>query len=507
MDVFYASTNSGIVETEKLTKNKVESIKRKYVRDGTLETFPLNVHIWKACNSKQKEKLRMVLNTKPTRSMAGVSIIAIMPKPNGCPARCTFCPEGKNAPKSYTGFEPSTMRSIRNNYDAYKTVTERVAALKRTGHLTDKNEIIIQGGTFPSYEWDYQKDFVKRSFDGLNGEISETLAEAQKKNETAENRCIGLTVETRPDWIFPEQFLELGCTRIEMGLQSISDEVLEAVNRGHTVQQFKDAVKVLKEAGYKILYHIMPGLPKTTFEMDVKMMTEIFENEDFRPDMFKIYPTLVMPDTELYDQWKAGDYEPKDEEYYIKVIEEAYRRAPKWTRLMRVQRDIPAQYIGAGPKKGNLREYVEANLIEENYPVKEIRFREAGQVYKRTGKVAKNIELFVEKYRSSGGDEYFISAEDKEQDIILGFCRLRLGERPEAMLRELHIYGSVTGIGDEGQDTQHKGWGTKLMKKAEAISRDAGRKKMLVISGVGVREYYKNVHGYSRDGWYMGKNL
>ena len=495
-----------LLKEDKLTKRKTELLKRVWARENNSK-MPLNSEIWTNCSDDAKEKLRYVLNTKPTRNLAGVSIIAIMPKPNGCPARCTFCPEGKNAPKSYTGFEPSTMRSIRNNFDSYKTVSERLRSLANTGHITDKNELIIQGGTFPAYPWDYQKDFVKRAFDGFNGKFSKTLDEAKKINETSEHRCIGLTVETRPDWIFIDKFLELGCTRIEMGLQAPYDDVLDAVNRGHSVQQFKDSVKVLKEAGFKILYHIMPGLPNSDLERDLKAIDIIFEDEELKPDMFKIYPTLVMPDTELYDQWKSGEYEPKNEEYYQKVIEYAYRKAPKWTRLMRVQRDIPAQYIGAGPKKGNLREIVENRIIEENVSVKEIRFRESGQVYKRNKLIPKNVQLLVEKYRASDGDEYFISAEDIEQDILLGFCRLRLGERKEGMIRELHVYGSVTEIGELGIDTQHKGWGSKLMEKAEEIAKENGRDEMLVISGVGVREYYKKVHGYSLKNHYMWKEL
>lgn len=506
MGFFMKNLVNTLLKEKKLSKKKIESIKRSWSRE-TKNKMPLNSEIWSVLNEEEQHKLRPFLNTKPVRNLAGVSVIAIMPKPNGCPARCTFCPEGKNAPKSYTGFEPSTMRSMRNNYDSFKIVSERINSLSKTGHITDKNELIVQGGTFPSYDWDYQKEFIKGAFDGFNGKVSKSLSEAKKINETTENRCIGLTIETRPDWIFTDKFLELGCTRIEMGLQAPYDDVLNAVNRGHSVQDFKDAVKELKEAGFKILYHLMPGLPNSTLERDLKAIDMIFEDEEFKPDMFKIYPTLVMPNTELYDQWKSGDYEPKDEEYYSKIIDYAYKKSPKWVRLMRVQRDIPSQHIGAGPKKGNLREIVENKLIKEDHPIKEIRFRESGQVYKRKKITPKNVKLFVEKYRASGGDEYFISAEDSENDILLGFCRLRLGERSEAMIRELHVYGSVTEIGEDGKDTQHKGWGSKLLKEAEKIAKNHGRKEMLVISGVGVREYYKNVHGYKLKDHYMWKEL
>lgn len=511
-----------LLREENLTKRKVENLKRAWVRTQNLDKIPLNSEILKQCSEVEADKLRPVLTTKPMRTISGISNIAIMPKPMGCPANCTYCPTGVNAPKSYTGFEPSTMRAIRNNYDPFKTVSNRIKQLQTIGHNTDKNELIIMGGTFPAAPWAYQVEFTKGAFDGFNAapflsqkkgihseriKHSATLAEAQKINETAKNRVVGLTLETRPDYVFPEQFLELGATRIEMGLQSTYDDVALATNRGHGPKEIIEATKHLKEAGFKVLLHMMLGLPKSSLEKDIQMFKELFENPDFRPDMLKVYPTLVVKHTQLYKQWKEGNYEPIDEAYAKKVLKELLKMCPKYVRIMRVQRDIPATQIEAGPTKSNLRQVVVKELEEENYPVKEIRFREAGHKHMRTGRISNFYKILVEKYEASGGKEYFISAEDTEQDILLGFCRLRLGYRPEAMLRELHVYGTVTPIGEEGTKVQHKGIGSKLLKKAEDIAREAGRKEMLVISGVGVREYYRKIHGYELKDHYMWKEL
>lgn len=495
-----------LLKEKDLDKKKVEALKRKWVRGKNLNKLPLNSEILKECSDEEAEKLKYVLTTKPMRTISGVSTIAVMPKPMGCPANCTYCPTGRNAPKSYTGFEPSTMRAIRNNYDPYKIVTNRLNQLQTVGHTTDKNELIVMGGTFPAADWEYQKEFVKGAFDGFNGVVSKSLEQAHKINETADNRVVGLTLETRPDYVFPEQFLELGATRIEMGLQSTYEDVALATNRGHGPKEIIEATKRLKEAGYKVLLHMMLGLPKSNLERDINMFKELFDNPDFRPDMLKIYPTLVVKHTQLYRQWQAGEYEPIDEEHVKKVLREFYKICPKWVRVMRVQRDIPATQIEAGPVKSNMRQVVVDELDQENYPVKEIRFREAGHKLMRKNIKAEKADVLVEEYEASGGKEYFISAEDTKNDIILGFCRLRLGERSEGMIRELHVFGTVAPIGKDGK-VQHKGIGTKLLKKAEEIARDAGRKEMLVISGVGVREYYKNVHGYERKGHYMWKGL
>jgi elongator complex protein 3 len=488
---------------KKLTYVEINELKKGYAyRNNT--KLPLNSEILSGATPTQREKLIKFLKTKPTRTISGVSIIAIMTSPKPCPGKCIYCPQGDNAPKSYTGFEPAAMRAQLNDFDPYRQVQNRLWQLNSIGHDTSKNELIIMGGTFPSLPWKEQTDFIKSAFEGFNNKRSKTLLDAQKINELTKHRIIGLTIETRPDWIFPKKFLELGATRIELGVQSTDDKILKGVCRGNTIKQVADATKELKDDCFKILYHIMPGLPGSTLKSDTKMFKSLFEDDRFKPDMLKIYPTLIIKGTKLYDMWKNGEYKPIDEQYMIKLLTEIYKVCPKWVRIMRVQRDIPAPYIEAGPKKSNIRQMV----LRELKTSKEIRFREAGHAKRLRNITPKKVDLVVEKYTASGGDEYFISAEDVEQDILIGFCRLRICKRKEAMIRELHVYGIELAVGDKakGVAVQHRGWGKKLMAKAEEIAKENKKKEMIVISGIGVREYYRKL-GYTLKGPFMWKYL
>jgi len=488
------------IESKKATRKDIERIKKRIAKKYNLAKIPLNSELL-AYN--KNPKLKKLLVTKPTRTSSGVSVIAIMTKPVPCPGKCIYCPKGEEAPQSYTGYEPAAMRARLNNFDPYKQVRNRLKQLNNVGHSTDKNELIIMGGTFPSLSWDYQKNFVKRAFDAFNNKTSKTLKEAQKVNETAQNRVVGLTIETRPDYINYDRFLELGATRIELGVQSIFNDILNKVKRGHKVEKTIETTRILKDVSYKILYQIMPGLPGSSFKRDVKMFKELFNNSNFKPDMLKIYPTLVIKGTKLYALWKKGEYVAIDEEYMKNLLIEIYKLAPKWVRIHRIQRDIPARFIEAGPKKSNLRE-----LINKK-GTKEIRFREAGHKQK----LPKKVEILVEKYRASKGTEYFISAEDTKEDILLGFCRLRIPSqylRPEinektALIRELHVYGSVVPIKKRGE-IQHTGWGKKLLSKAEEIAKKESKTEMIIISGIGTREYYRK-QGYKLRGFYMWKKI
>ena len=484
-----------------LTYTEINEFKKQYANRHK-DKLPLNSKILGAATAEQREKLVKFLKTKPTRTISGVSIIAIMTSPKPCPGRCIYCPQGDNAPKSYTGFEPAAMRAQLNNFDPYKQVQNRLWQLNSTGHNTSKNELIIMGGTFPSLPWTEQKKFVKCAFDGFNNKKSKTLLDAQKVNETTKNRVVGLTIETLPDWVFPKKFLELGATRVELGVQSTSDKILKSVHRGNTVSQVADATKELKDSAFKVLYHIMPGLPGSTLKSDIAMFNTLFSDDRFKPDMLKIYPTLVIKGTKLYDMWKKGSYKPVDEKYMIKLLTEIYKISPKWVRIMRVQRDIPAPYIEAGPKKSNIRQMVLRDLKSSA----EIRFREAGHAQRLRKITPKNIDIVIEKYKASEGDEYFISAEDVKQDILLGFCRLRISKRKEAMIRELHVFGLVTPIGEKGSKVQHKGLGKQLLSQAENIAKEQSKKDIIIISGVGVREYYRKL-GYQFKDNYMHKKL
>lgn len=489
-----------LLKQKNLDRNIVHILKQKWAKKYRTK-LPLSAEIFNSATPEQREKLKKVLVTKPNRTMSGVSVVAIMAKPAVCPGKCIYCPKGENSPKSYTGYEPASMRAKLNKYDAFKQVQNRLAQLQAVGHNTDKNELIIMGGTFPSLSWNYQKNFVKNAFDGFNSKRSMLLSTSQKINEKAKNRVIGLTIETRPDYVYVGKLLTLGATRVEIGVQTIYDNILKKINRGHSTEETIEATKILKNAGFKILYHIMPGLPGSNFESDLQVFKKIFSDEKYKPDMLKIYPTLVIKGTPLYEMWKAGKYKPIDEQCMEKLLKEVLRIAPKWVRIMRVQRDIPCKFIEAGPKKSNIREIVEKEIESSN----EIRFREVGRVYNRTHKRPKDVDIDIEKYEASDGTEYFISAEDKKQNILLGFARLRIAERKEALLRELHVYGSEAAIGEEGE-IQHKGWGKKLMNEAERLAIESGKNEMLVISGVGAREYYKKL-GYQLKRNYMHKQF
>jgi len=498
-----------LLASKKLTKEKAEEIKRLWASAKGIE-MPLSSEVLKLarsiCRGAEFEKLRRALLTKPTRTLSGVAVVAVAAEPKACPGKCLYCPRGKDSPQSYTGFEPAIMRAKANKYDPYKQVKNRLAQLQATGHPTEKCELIIMGGTFPSFEWKCQEWFVKRCFDAFNGKTSKNLAAAHRLNEHATNRVIGLTLETRPDFVYPKKFLELGCTRVELGIQTVYESILKRVKRGHTVKDSVAAIRKLKENGYKILYQVMLGLPGSNLKKDIAMFEKLFSHDDYRPDMLKIYPTLVVKGSKLYDLWKKGEYKPIDEEYVMKVLDKVYSMCPKWVRIHRVQRDIPREYIEAGPVKSNLRQEINRKWDRENKTSMEIRFREAGQMYRRRGILPENEQILVENYKSSGGEEYFISVEDKKQNILLGFCRLRIAVSKKAFVRELHVYGETLPLGSKKGKVQHRGWGKKLLKRAEEIAKQRQCDSINVISGVGVRAYYANL-GYSFKEGYMWKKL
>ncbi len=446
-------------------------------------------------NDSSKE----LLKRKPTREMSGVSVIAVMCKPHKCPGNCSYCPKGDDAPQSYTGFEPAAMRAKRNNYDSYKQVIDRLKQYKATGHDTSKIEVIVMGGTFLSTPISYQEEFIKGIYRALNNTRTNDLEQLKKENEKAKHRCVGITFETRPDVCGKEEIINMlryGGTRCELGCQSIYDEVLNKINRGHTNNDTINAIKRLKDYGFKVDLHVMIGLPGSTPEMDVNMFKELYSNPNYMPDGVKIYPTLVMKGTRLYDDWINGDYKPLTNNQAINIIARALELTPPWVRIKRVMRDIPTTIISAGPNKSNLRELAWRVMKKE---CDCIRCREVGR--KRN---AESAELFVRDYNASGGREFFISYEDPKTNALIGFARLRLGLK--AWLRELHVYGRTTPIGDKGFNWQHKGYGTKLLRKAEELALISGYDKLIVISGVGVRGYYKS-RGYYQDGYYVSKDL
>ena len=493
------------------TRQEIEKIKLEWCRRYKAK-IPLNSSLLGSVTEEEKDKLRTLLKTKPTRTLSGVSTIAIMTAPKGCVGRCTYCPTSDIAPKSYTGYEPSAMRARLNDFDSYKIVKNRLEQLQAVGHSTAKNEVIIQGGTFTWLPWSYQENFIRRAFDAFNNVNAENLEEAHKINETADNRVISLIIETRPDWCKTKHIdgmLQLGATRVELGLQSVYDDVQEATKRDHDLDETKRAIRELKDAGFKIDVHVMLGLPKSTKKRDIEMFRIIFEDPDLRPDGLKIYPTAVIPGTFLHHQWQKGEYKPRNEKYIIDVLAEVKPKyIPPYCRIKRIMRDIPSTKIAAGYEKLNLREYIYKKLQKQKQRCRCIRCREVGQKYKYEGKLPKEIQLKTIEYEASGGKEFFISFEDTEQDILLGFARLRI-TKDKTFLRELHVYGEALPLRDTEKTkaaVQHKGLGKKLMTETEKLAKESGRKDLYVLSGVGVRKYFESI-GYQRKGYYMVKSL
>ena len=415
------------------------------------------------------------------------------------------------------------MRALENEYDPYFQVQSRIAQLRAMGHPVDKVELILVGGTLPFLPRMYQEDFVKRCLDALNGVDSSSLKEAKNIAESAKIRNVGITVETRPDWArigHIDHMLSMGVTRVEIGVQTLYDDVYEKIHRDHTVADVAAATQILKDSGIKVGYHMMLGLPGCDAKRDLVALRRIFADSDFRPDMLKIYPCLVTPGTELYEEWRRGEYKPYSTEESARLIAEVKQFVPRWVRIMRIQREIPIDGISDGVKHGNLRQLVQQELAHRGQRCQCIRCREVGISYLRNGggPDLEQVQLKRVDYEGSGGTDIFLSFEDSEHDILVGYVRVRMptekAHRPEiahqntAITRELHIFGQTVPVGDRlAGGFQHKGYGSKLLAEAERISREEyDRKKMVVISALGTKEYYSRF-GYKRDGPYVSKSM
>ena len=502
--------------SKKQVKDEIIKICTKYA----LDRIPKNYEILSVVKKEDFDKLRKVLVRKPAKTASGVAVVALMPKPYACPhGRCTYCPGGIefNSPNSYTGKEPSSLNAIESEFDPKLQIMSKIEKLIAFGHDPSKMEIVIVGGTFLFMPKDYQINFIKSCYDALNGTVSKDLEEAKSNNEHESIRNVGFTIETKPDYCKKEHvdlMLSYGVTRIEIGVQSLQERVYEIVNRGHNYNDVVESFQIAKDSGYKIVAHMMPGLPTMTPEEDIADFKKLFEDSQLRPDMLKIYPSLVIENTPLYKEYKQGKYKPYSDEEMIKVLTEAKRNVPKWVRIMRVQREISPNEIIAGPKSGNLRQIVHQNLAKQGLLCKCIRCREAGLSNKKLD--VGDIKLNRIDYDSSGGKEVFLSYEDKNESIY-GFLRLRKPsvdahrdeiDQKTCIVREIHVYGKSLRLGEkEDSEIQHSGLGKNLMREAEKISKEEfDAKKIIVISAVGTREYYQKL-GYSLYGPYMAKTL
>ncbi|XP_027455804.1 elongator complex protein 3 isoform X2 [Zalophus californianus] len=454
-----------------------------------------------------------------------------MCKPHRCPHIsftgniCVYCPGGPDSDfeystQSYTGYEPTSMRAIRARYDPYLQTRHRIEQLKQLGHSVDKVEFIVMGGTFMALPEEYRDYFIRNLHDALSGHTSNNIYEAVKYSERSLTKCIGITIETRPDYCMKRHLSDMltyGCTRLEIGVQSVYEDVARDTNRGHTVKAVCESFHLAKDSGFKVVAHMMPDLPNVGLERDIEQFTEFFENPAFRPDGLKLYPTLVIRGTGLYELWKSGRYKSYPPSDLIELVARILALVPPWTRVYRVQRDIPMPLVSSGVEHGNLRELAFARMKDLGIQCRDVRTREVGiqEIHHKVRPY--QIELVRRDYVANGGWETFLSYEDPDQDILIGLLRLRKCSEETfrfelvggvSIVRELHVYGSVVPVSSRDPTKfQHQGFGMLLMEEAERIAREEhGSGKIAVISGVGTRNYYRKI-GYRLQGPYMVKTL
>ena len=535
-----------------LLKNKIKTqadlatFKRKVGKKYRI-LCPSNVDLLeiyhKLVGKKRIEPLKNIeklLRTRPIRSLSGIVNVSVLTKPYPCPGKCIYCPSQKGIPKSYLKGEPAVQRAILTNFNPYLQVQTRLKSLEKTGHPIDKIELRIIGGTWSYYPKQYQTWFVKRCFKAANEyEKNEkckmkneklqfkiqNLETEQKLNEKAKCRIIGITIETRPDYVdFKEieRMRNLGITGVELGVQSIYDDILKLNKRGHNIKSTIKATRLLKDAGFKVSYQMMPNLPGSDFKRDIKMFQELFSNPDFRPDFLKIYPLALVKEAPLYRQYKKGKIKVYSHKDLIKLLIEIKREIPFWCRIQRIIRDIPSKDIVAGGVKiSNLREVVQKEMREKGLKCKCIRCREVRDRDSPVGTVPEKLYLFREDYPASGGKEIFLSFESIKADKrrlstpinadrkLYALLRLRIPSQffqkkkhsfkildDAAIIREVHTYGQMVPVGEKSLSPQHRGLGKKSIKIAEGITKkEFGVKKIAVISGIGVRNYWRNL-GY-----------
>lgn len=548
-----------LIQLNPRTQNELSSAKRE-IASKFKRSIPLNSELIEAyhkysakTNSAPDLFLLDLLKRRRVRTGSGVAPVAILTKPYPCPGKCFYCPNEKGMPKSYLSNEPAVMRAIISKFDPVKQIKTRIKALEANGHPTDKIEIIIMGGTWSYLPSAYQLNYIIKCFQTCNlplyqrgvracperqpngGDFSmqqslnnrkinltlnaqdqkwDLLKNLQKQNETSARRIVGLTLETRPDYITPKEIKKMrafGCTRVELGVQAIDDKILSLNRRGHGVKEVIAATRLLREAGFKICYHMMVNLPGSNSQKDFEMFKELFRNPDFQPDQIKIYPCVITKNAPLYRWYKNGKYKPYSNEELIKLLIKIKEIIPPYVRVIRVIRDIPSTSIIAGNKISNLREIIHNEMEKTGKPCQCIRCREIGN-----RKITER-KMIIREYPASGGKEYFLSYEDTKQNKLIAFLRLRIapfslpfkgriGER-FSIIREVHTYGPAVKISKRASGAaQHIGLGKKLIKKAEEISQKNGCEKIAVISGVGVRQYYRKL-GYRLKDTYMVKGL
>ncbi|MHA1291926.1 MAG: tRNA uridine(34) 5-carboxymethylaminomethyl modification radical SAM/GNAT enzyme Elp3 [Promethearchaeota archaeon] len=520
-----------LIKHPETSKESITNLKGRIGKKFKYNRVIKNATILDFATEEEKLLITQILKRRTTRTLSGVSVIAIMTKPLPCPGTCIYCPGQNSQPgdkvaQSYTGKEPAAMRSIHNNYDPYLQVQSRIKDLEAIGHNVDKIELIIMGGTFLSTNIEYQTEFVKGALEGIIEKRVNSLDEAKKLAEKSKRRVIGITIETRPDYCKQsdvDKMLYFGTTRVEIGIQTIYDEIYDLVKRGHNTADSIESIRIAKDAGLKINAHIMPNLPGSNIEKDLELFENLFSNPEYRPDMLKIYPTLVINGTELYNWWKNGKYKPYLDKELIDLIATAKLNLPPYVRIQRIMRDIPATLIEAGCKNSNLRQLIQERLKELGETCKCIRCREYG-ISKRKEilceKSFDDIKLYRLDYDASQGKEIFLSYENKKENYLVGYLRLRkpsiyahrceLNDGKTLIVREIKVVGEMVPKDlkpNRFTQIQHRGFGKLLMSNAEKISSEEfDAKKLAVISGIGARDWFYEL-GYISDGPYVSKKL
>ncbi len=520
-----------LVKVEALDEKKLKMIRNRLTKKGG-GVLPKNLELIQAYKELIEENkikadptILKVIQKRKVRTMSGIANITVLTKDLGCPGECIFCPTEKGMPKSYLSNEPAMMRAVRNEFSAYKQVKARLNGLVAQGHDITKIDIRTAGGTWGAVPLWYQDRFLKGIYLALNegpGEMIEhtdeeikamDLQELITQNETAESRCVGLWVETRPDWVDEVELVRLrsyGVTGIELGIQTTDDAVNVFNKRGHGLAESLRATKLCRDIGLKICHHLMPNLPTATLESDLKSGRDLFELEGLRPDYIKVYPTMVTPYSDLEKMLEKDPsiHTPYTDDELIEIIATIKKTVPIYCRIIRIIRDIPAESIIIGSKKSNLRQ----ELQRKGVFCVCVRCREIQD------HPIKDYEMRMTEYAANEGQEFFISIDEPNLDKLIGLCRLRFPSNPEnqifeelngaAIVRELHVYGQQQSLGEDGiqSKSQHHGFGRQLMQEAEEISRKNGFKKIAVISAIGTREYYKKL-GYELEGTYMVKYL
>src|SRR5215207_11328408 len=537
----WRSTHLLTEDKKDLARTVLEEIRRGREVTKTLRSYPLqgggylnksmlvSVYNEMVAAGEMDEDARLLerIRMKPMRTLSGVTTVTVLTKPYPCPGKCIFCPTDVRMPKSYLPDEPGAMRGLEHQFDPYAQVRSRIEQLKSVGHPTDKIELLILGGTWSSYRRDYQEWFIKRCFDAMNTlehnsspNVPETKLEAgeliktHSMNETTHHRNVGLVIETRPDEITPDEIRwlrHLGVPKVQMGAQSLDDHILEINKRGHDVESTRQAVALLRAAGFKIVLHWMPNLLGATPESDREDFARLWD--DFCPDEIKIYPNQLLANAELYEYWQRGEFKPYTTQELIDLIADIKPTIPRYCRVNRVIRDIPSTNVVEGNRRTSLRQDIHDEMKRRGTHCECVRCREV------RGKSVQPDALRLDdmRYQAGAAEEHFISYVTPD-DKLAGFIRLSLpgSDSPQtgisdldgaALIREVHVYGQSLAVGAEKKGAaQHSGLGTRLLEEAQSVARARGFKRMAVISAVGTREYYLE-RGFERGELYLTKDL